>query len=219
MQTSIVFDQRTWPGAGDVDDCWVVSALQAMNVTSPWLRLIGVPKFREAAGRPDHPNQADGGNLHAIRTGLVGVYPQLSGHVKSHAAVSFQELRTTAAAGHPLSVSIISGALPTSLRFGFSGAHQVTIVVKNGKVLFANPLARAQSRWVRVSWAAIRPAVLAYGHARRGRDCCYFVSLPTDNEAQAIWKPDDTPFDAADVDEATKEIQAKVDAAVAILEG
>jgi hypothetical protein len=221
VQTSIVFDQRTWPGAGDVDDCWVVSALQAMNATSPWAHLVSVPVFRKAAGVPDHPHQADGGNVGAIRRGLVGCYPALRGLVSVFRGDPLGRLEAELLAGHPASVSIIAGKLPVPLRFGFTGAHQVTLAARGDRYLFANPLARPQSRWLTIDWRDVAPAIREYGRVRTGSAGAWAVTLPTDQEARGRWSTavDATPYGQDDLDAATAALQARIDAARAALDG
>ena len=222
MRTTQVYNQVTWPGAGDPDDCWVVAALQAANVTSPWLWLPTVPRFRKAAGNPDDPNRPDGGNLIQAERGLLGCYPFLAGLVHRHPAWTWSHFRQAVESGHPASVSIVSAVLPASLRFGFGGRHQIALAWKDGQLLYANPLARDRSRWLRITWGNVKPAILAYGKLRTGSDCVYALTLPTDKEARTKLMPalaDTTPYDQGDLDAATAELQARIDAAQAALDG
>jgi hypothetical protein len=216
LQLSMVFNQAKWPGAGDIDDCWVVSAVQAVNVTSPWLRLVGVSVFRKHAQRPDNPDTSDGGRLVHIVRGIEGCYPSLSGHVRKMAGVPWSTMLAAAAEGRPLSLAIDSSRLPVDLAFGFRGLHQVTAVeIRPGVVWYANPLARPYSRWLQVTWEDLRAAVMGYGKLRTSEPCAYAVALPTASEALALYSPsmDTTPFDQEDMDDYTAGLQAKIDAA------
>ena len=221
MQTSMVLNQVRWPQAGDVDDCWVVASLQAVNVTFPWLYLHGVTKFRAAAGNPDDPAHADGGNLVQVMAALKALYPTVA--ARRHAGVAWQSFAADALAHHPLSVCVDSALLPTRLQFAFKGRHQVCVVVKADlSVLVANPLAPVYSRWKKTTLSELKPAVLGFGLIKSGTSSAYYVSIPADAEARLTicGKPvDDTPFDQADVDAATSDLQAKIDAAQAALDG
>ena len=178
MQTSIVFSQRTWTGAGDLDDCWVVSALQCVNVVAPWLHLVTVPTFRQAAGDPDD-GKDDGGKIAEIRLGVRTLYPDFEGRMDALRAVAPSVLRAEASKGRPLSVALMLDQLPARLQYGAKGAiaHQSTIVAKGDRLLFANPLAPMGSRWDDVAWSDVLPAIRAYGNGS-----CYAVAFPTQAE-------------------------------------
>lgn len=186
MQHSCVYSQRYWPGAGDIDDCWVVSAEQCQNVLTPDERLPGVPTFRAAAGNPDDPNEPDGGNLAQIVRGIEGCHPRYKGKLKRLRGASMDALKGYARERRPVSLAVLSAKLPAKLRYGFDGPlsfHQVSILVpRDGVLLFANPLAPPQSRWDETFWAAITPAILAYGRARAGTDGVWAVVFPTEED-------------------------------------
>ena len=221
MQTGMVFSQLRWPGiAGTINDCAPTSAIQAVNVTSPWLPLVGIKAFRKAAHAPD----SEGGLVTSeVVAGIKGCYPVLADHLIVLRGARWVEFQQAADAGHPFTVAIDSSKLPAGLSFGFSGFHQVTFAVKRGKVKFANPLAQPYSRWLNVDWSLVRDAVMAYGKAAQGKRSVYAVGLPTDDEALALryeWDvraEDDTPYDQSDIDDATAELQAKIDAALEAL--
>lgn len=215
MQTSMVFSQRRWPGfGGDLDDCWAVASIQAVNVTSPWLRLVGISAFRKAAGNPDDPTKADGGDTAQIVRGIRGCYPALADHLRVLRGGTWSALLAHAAAGRPATIAIDSSKLPADLRFGFTGRHQVCVAqLPSGAVMLANPLAQPYARWLKVSWDALRPAITGYGRIRSGTPGVWAVVLPDDAEALTLWHADSTPYDQADIDAATVELQARIDAA------
>ena len=187
LQTSHVFNQQAWPGAGDVDDCWVVSAVQLANVSAPWLTLASVPAFRKAAGDPDD-GKTDGGNLDEIMAGLRGAYPSIAPYCRKLAKVTAALAWALLLEGRPLSVAVISSALPANLRFGYAGPHQVTLAIKSDQLYFANPLAPRYSSWIPVSWSALLPALAAHAGAGRVNG----VSGPTQLEAVLVHPMMDT---------------------------
>jgi len=201
MQTSMVFSQREWPavdprphkGGPDLDDCWVLSAIQAVNVTSPWYRLVGCKAFRHAAGDPDD-GVNDGGNVTEIIAGIEGCYPELKGRAHGHRGVAWIDLKNDLDHHRPVSVAVLSSELPPGLRYGFEGLHQVTLAQKaNGQLLIANPLAQPYARWDRIEPNDVRDAVMTYGERRSGSRSAWYVTLPTDVEALAIWRGHDEP--------------------------
>lgn len=233
MQTSMVFNQVRWPGARDADDCWVLSGgVQCVNATAPWLRLVSVPVFRKAAGRPDVQGRADGGQLDDIKRGVETLWPAWyrdETRLRVRKQVTWESLREWAEGrpeGHrPLSIAVVSAKLPPRLQFGFTGPasyHQLSLVVKSdGRWLVANPLAPVYSRWVEVNPAELRPAVMAYGRARTGQGGAWFVAFPSDELMAPLFAAydDPTPFDQDDLDQATAEYQERIADAVEDLTG
>lgn len=229
MQTSHVFSQRAWPGhdprpgsgGPDIDDCAVVATIQAVNVTSPWLKLVGTTAFRRAAGNPDDPNAPDGLTEAQVVAGIIGCWPVLRGHLTRMRGESWTNFVRIAEAGHPITVAIDSSKLPEPLRFGFTGRHRVALAYRNGQLLYANPLARVYSRWLRIDWDDVRAAVMSFGTIMTGNRGAWAVALPTDLEALALLRDwtDDTPYDESDLDAATAELQARIDAAKEALGG
>ena len=177
MQTSMVFSQRTWPGVGDLDDCWVLSSLQSVNCSAPWLYLPNSDVFRKAAGDPDD-GKADGGRISEIVLGVTTLYPEFKGKLTRLVGEPFATLRHLAASGRPVSVALTSGKLPPDIRHGKGDVpHQCTVVEKaGGRVLFANPMAPMGSKWDEVDWTDIRPAILDYGNGK-----VFGVAFPDDD--------------------------------------
>ena len=190
-QVSFVFNQRLWPGAGDIDDCWVVSAIQCANVSAPWLYLPTVPQFRTAAGDPDD-GKSDGGNVDEIVKGVTTLWPAFAGKLKVLKGAAYDTLVDHVLKGRPVSLCIDSSKLPSALQHGFTGMHQVSFVLKDapdGARLYANPLAKVYSRWERIEkLAVLRPAILAYGKQRIGRESVFAVVFPSEAEMVGQWQ-------------------------------
>ena len=118
------FSQRTWPKAGDIDDCWVVSAIQCTNAVAPWLPLLDVREFRAFAKDPDD-GVKDGGNVDDIMEGIRNAWPKLAPLVIPVRAGAWDGTLAAIKAGHPFSACVSSAKLPTN--YGFQGLHQVTL--------------------------------------------------------------------------------------------
>lgn len=216
MQTSQVFNQKSWPGSGDVDDCWVISSIQAVNVSLPWLGLVPVPVFRAAAGKPDLPGPS-GGQLADVVKGIVGTWPVLAGHVRVLDGAPWPAFQAELDAGRPVTVAVKSMHLPPRLQYGFGGYHQVTVAKNGARYLFANPLAPVYSKWdVLLSLAEISEAVLRYGADVANRRCVFAAALPNDTEAHRLF-----PQATAQLEEARKagyeEARTKAVAAVSAI--
>lgn len=179
MQTSQVFSQRAWPAAGDVDDCWVVSTIQALNVTSPWAQLVGTSAFRAAAGKPDHPGQSDGGSLADIMRAIGVLWPAIAPAVMPLKGVPWVAFARAVDAGRPCTVAVKSMYLPAPLQYGFGGYHQVTVAKRGARYLFANPLAPDRSAWDQLgALADIQEAVLRYGADTANARVVYAAAMP-----------------------------------------
>ena len=178
MQLSHVWDQRLYFGVGDTDDCGPVSATQCVHAVAPWLHLVSVKDFRAHAGNPDDPNAPDGFNLAQIVRGTEGAYPDFAGKLTKLRNVTWSTFTTEAARHRPMSVAVTSAKLPPRIRFGFAGAHQISLFVKpSGQILCANPLAHAYSRLEPVTWAEMKPAILDYGNGG-----VWAVAYPTEEQ-------------------------------------
>jgi hypothetical protein len=222
MQLSMVFNQRAWPGAGDVDDCWVLSAIQCANAVAPWLRLPSVPVFRKAAGDPDDGIR-DGGTLDEIVRGAETLWPaHFRGHLTRRRGVPWEAFQRDVILERPVSVAVVSSKLPTRLQFGFGGYHQISVARNaRGQWLVANPLAPVYSRWVRVNPAELKPAVMAYGRARTGKLGAWYVVFPDAEMLATLYsgQEDTTPYDQDDIDAATSELRERIDDARDVLDG
>jgi hypothetical protein len=146
--TTGVFNQRRWPRAGDVDDCWAVADLMAVHSVAPWLRLPNMTQYRAAANNPDRDGPTPGTVAQsglAIRT-LWDEFGKLIDVVENE---PFKDVLPRIKAGRPASIGVLSDSLPERLQFGFSGpksAHRVAVFWTGTELKLANPLARAHSR-------------------------------------------------------------------------
>lgn len=158
LQTSQVFSQKTWPAAGDIDDCWVVATLWCANAVAPWLYLHNVTEFRRAAGDPDD-GKTDGGRLDEIMLACDTLWPQL--RVNPYRG-SWKGLQALIDTGHPASVAVVAELLPPRLQFGFKGLHQVVFFREAGRLKCMNPLAKDRSRPDFISYDDARAAARAF---------------------------------------------------------
>lgn len=154
-----VLSQRTYPGAGDVDDCWVVATVWAAVASRPEIFQPSVPYFRARAHKPDLPGPS-GGNIDDCFRGAVGSWPTLEPIVKWVSA-SWEATGALIRAGNPCSVAVDSAHLPFRIRYGFLGKHQIGVMWANGKLYAANPLAIDGSAPVSITWTELRDAMAA----------------------------------------------------------
>lgn len=158
-----VFAQASWPGAGDIDDCWVVSDLQGVHAVAPWLPLVTVPKYREVAGNPDQPGRT-GGTIAQSRLALKTLYPTLAIEAfLPSAELTWATFAAKIQGGRVASVNLVSDALPLALRHGGTGGHRCLVFPTASGWRIMNPLARAHSRPEEITEAALRAAIAAYG--------------------------------------------------------
>jgi hypothetical protein len=224
MQTSVVFPQLDWFGSTRPSpDCWVLSGLQCIAATAPWLPFRSIQAYRKAAGDPKDGNR-DGGTLEEIARGATTLFPDhYKGRLAIQKAKAWDVFTAYAEAHHPLSVAVNSAKLPTRLQFGFKGAHQVTLAVRySGQWVVANPLQPWPSRWIKVNPAEMKPAVMGYGRmSAGGTSGAWFVAFPTETEMKAIYTslPDDTPYSEEDLDEATAALRERIADARDVLDG
>lgn len=180
-QVSIgTFHQASWPGAGDVDDCWAVADLQAIHATAPWLRLATIPIYRAAAGNPDMPGPT-GGSIGDSRRAIRMLYPKLDVVVlDADLGESFAGFLARVKGGRVASVAVLASALPASLQYGFGGRHRVTIYWDGAKLRILNPLQQAHKRADDISADSLKAAIVAYGSGVRA------IVMPTPAEAFAF---------------------------------
>ena len=179
--TTGVFNQKRWPRAGDTDDCWVLADLMAIHSVAPWLRLPDVTKYRAAAGVPDLPGPTPGNVTDSFKA-IKKLYPRLGALVGLRVGSSFANVLEDIQAGHPASISLLSGSLPKRLQFGFVGNHRVAVFWTGTELRLANPLARAHSRTKPISNDELHKAVK--DHPDLAATHC--VLMPTVEEAFAL---------------------------------
>jgi hypothetical protein len=191
-QTSFVLPQRPWPGAGDPDDCWVLSSIQGAWTVAPWIYLPSVTAFRAAAGDPDN-GVKDGGTVDDILKGIDGLWPELRPFCRGFRGATWATVRARYDEHRPISIAVRADQLPARLAMGVTVPHQVTIYQQqDGEHLFANPWAGSWDRWLKLTTgelAAVRDAALAYGKLRIGSSSIFAVSLPTVDEAVTTYGP------------------------------
>lgn len=181
QQISLILSQKFWPGVGDIDDCWVLSALMMVFAVFPWLPLPGTKVFRAAAGDPDD-TQSDGGSQQEIMKGIRRTWPSVANLFRQHDHDSWNEFAGDVGQGRNVSVAVDSSLLPDKIKFGFNGFHRVNVCMQpGGRVFFGNPLADAYDKWIEIdNLDVIRDAVMAYGKAKTGRDRgAWYIASPT----------------------------------------
>lgn len=222
MQLSMVFNQKRWPGAGDVDECWMVSTLQCVNMVAPWLRLVGTAVGRKAAGNPDKPGPT-GGSLSDTVQMCEALYPRyFKDKLKVLRGATWDAFTVQVDRGVPVSVATVSAKLPTRLQFGFGGLHRISVAKgSGGKWLVFNPLAPVYSRPIEVTPVELKAAVMAYGRAKTGNSGAWAVVFPTAEAMAALYfgAVDPTPYDKDDIDAATAELQERIEDARNALDG
>jgi hypothetical protein len=143
--TTGVFNQQRWPQAGDTDDCWAIADLMAVHSVAPWIRLPGITRYRELARNPRMPGPTPGTVAQSARA-IRALDPAFGELIELIEGLPFSEFLPKVKAGHPASLSLLSGSLPSRLQFGFRGNHRVAVFWNGAKIRLANPLARAHSR-------------------------------------------------------------------------
>lgn len=152
-----ILNQKLYPGAGDVDDCWAVATIWAYRAATDATVLPTVPEFRAAANKPDLPGPT-GGNITDIMRAVAKLWPNLG--VEEYEHPSWEPFVAKVKAGGIASLAVLSSLLPPALRFGFYGNHQVGVAYEGGQLLVANPLARQGSAPVPINEAHLRDAAL-----------------------------------------------------------
>lgn len=182
-----VISQIGYPGAGDVDDCWVVATVWAAEASRPGIRHPTVTEYRRHAGDPDD-GVTDGGSLDEVVKGARGSWPSLD--VTRWQSTAWDAFASLVKAGRPASVALDSAKLPPHLRFGFYGKHQVGVAWDAVRKTFviANPLDKDGTPPKAISEAALRVAVLALLPQRQEVRAAVFpaVVVPPDTGMEEI---------------------------------
>lgn len=163
-QTSIgVLSQLKWPEVGDIDDCWAMSDMMAVAAVAPWLELPGMTRYRSVAGIPDATGPT-GGTIDGSAKAIRALWPDLAAaglEISDNHSMTFAAFLTKIKANRSASVSVLSGALPSRLRFGFTGTHRIAVVFTD-TLRVGNPLAQPHTRWLTISEAELAAATAAY---------------------------------------------------------
>lgn len=161
MLINTVLNQGTYPGAGDLDDCWVVSLVQAASASDPSIDRPTVTEFRAAAGDPDD-GYRDGGNPSEWKKAVTTLWPDIGAFFAF--GIDWASFEGYLKRGWIASLAISSLYLPPSLQYGFTGLHQVTLFMDAGYFHIANPLQPDGSAPQLVGGKTIRNAAHAYGN-------------------------------------------------------
>jgi hypothetical protein len=153
MTIYAVLNQKVYPGAGDVDDCFVVATCWAARIAGV-RDLPTVKEFRAAANKPDLPGPS-GGSITDIMRAVNVLWPDLG--VTEYERPDWDAFALALRRGKVASLGVLSSLLPSKLRFGFGGAHQIGVLFDGG-YLVANPLAPQGSEPIPISETALRNA-------------------------------------------------------------
>jgi len=153
-----VLNQGHYPGAGDVDDCWVVATVWAA-IASGESYQPSVPVFRAAARNPDRPG-ATGGTGYHVWKGATTMWPNHK--IRKYTSSSWDGFISLLKAGWIASLAVDSRGLPNNCRFNDIHKHQVGVAYQNGKYWIANPLAPQDSRPIEITGYALRTAARAF---------------------------------------------------------
>jgi hypothetical protein len=153
-----VFNQKTWPGVGDIDDCQVITALWCLQAsgTLTHAELPSVASFRHAAGVPDLPGPTGLTNAQSLLAALrIAPASRAFSYVGAYTGFVYW-----LAQGAVASLSVVSAHL--TLPYGFAGNHQVGIALPHGLVtLIMNPLDTMGHQLEMISEANLRKAAEA----------------------------------------------------------
>lgn len=157
-------NQKVYPGAGDVDDCWVVATIQAKGGISP--NVPGKPSittFRNLAGVPDKPGST-GGTRRDVYNGAHACWEKDPTFAIPYAPIKWEDTLVLLKLGATLSVAVRSGDLPPEYRYGFDGLHQVSLDWADGKLWIVNPLQPEGSPPKQITGAAVAKAAYSFYH-------------------------------------------------------
>ena len=114
---------------------------------------------------------------HSARA-IRALYPAFGELIEVIEGARFSEFLPKLQAGHPASLSLLSGSLPPPLQFGFLGNHRVAVFWNGTKIRLANPLARAHSRSKPITRDELHKAVADHPFAH-----VHAVVMPTVKQA------------------------------------
>lgn len=159
MSVYPVISQKLYPGVGDIDDCWVVATVWAARGADRCSVKPSIKAFRAAAGNPDDPYRADGGNIYQITQAVPKIWPlaKFTRMVSQDWSYFMGHLN----AGDYITAALLASQLPTRLQFGFRGPHQVGLVKSAGTIYLMNPLAPEGSQPLPIAEATLRSAMRA----------------------------------------------------------
>lgn len=161
---------------GDIDDCWVVAAIQCARALGGAYGGDGrvslpaatgtahifeptIPQFRKFASKPDVQGVSNGGSADDILKGSLGSWS----HLKiARASTSWDTfVHQVRDLGWPFAALAVNSALlPSTLRYGFYGAHEVSVQYVAGSFRIVNPLMPAGTMPATISVSALKRAAL-----------------------------------------------------------
>lgn len=147
--------QIGYPGAGDIDDCWIVATVWAAIASDGDTTAPSATLARVWAGDPDDGHQ-DGGSLDET----YAVARRLNRDAVRWESFDFDPFDALLRAGRPASCAVRSSSLPSALRFGFYGLHQIGGIYVNGRYYIMNPLDRSGRDVRPIARADLRRAML-----------------------------------------------------------
>ena len=148
-------NQVTAPGAGDVDDCWVVALRRAIRQVG--LRAPSITDIRYAAGVPDIPGHVDGAAPSQVLRAARALAPAARPVLLRGFDTMIHELRFSSAV-----IFYRAGRLPSPYQYGFTGLHAGGLDQRGTDLYISDPLAPSGSSPKRISDAALRPAMEVY---------------------------------------------------------
>ena len=154
-----VISQRTYPGVGDIDECWLIATYIAARYSLPGCHLPTVTEARTAAHNPDMPGPT-GGTLSDIMEVVTKYFPNFG--VRKFVSTDWAMFVRFLDAGWVAAVGTLSSKLPSALQFGFGGEHEVTVQKVGSYFYLANPLAVTGAAPLRVTEAALKSAIFAF---------------------------------------------------------
>lgn len=143
------FNQGSWFGVGDWDECWIVATYWALVAAGVMRRedLPSIKKFRDAAGKPDRRGPT-GGNIKDLLLAINTLIPEADARLYVGGVAGFERMLKR---GYIASLSVDSGDLPSYLQFGFKGLHQIAVYAQGGKFYVMNPLQKEGSALIEIS--------------------------------------------------------------------
>lgn len=199
-------DPALHPGRNDIDDCWVVAALQSGRAVGADIKGIDIPKFRKAAGRPDDPGKTNPGGAADVLRGANVLWPKLRIKLSS---TKFDTFWASLRQGWVAVILIDSSKLPADIRYGFNGLHAATarLVITGGDnetCYEINPLQPKGTRAKTISKATLKAALMGYPRAVQA---VLFAPAPVPAPKPPEPGPtppivDPTPYSQEDLDDA-----------------
>lgn len=150
--------QIGYPGAGDIDDCWVVATVWAALASGETFKPT-VTQFRTWARNPDKPGPT-GGTLDHIMRGARAAWPNHT--IKRYQSTNWDGFVSLLKAGWIASLAVRSSGLPSDLRYNFQGLHQIGVAYENGQYWVMNPLMSNNASLKSISGLELRRAARGF---------------------------------------------------------